>query len=960
MVIAAALIPADVQSQPRPSESRPNAAPFLNGTLPEAAPPPAWRAVVAFPHLLFTNAVGLTPVPGTANLLCVWEREGRIWTFTNAAESRLKHLVADLSQQCQGWDDCGLLGLAFHPDFATNHYVFVYYPWAAPGQILGSPTNRPPPATPVQNRLSRLTLDENQTVISNSELVLIDQYSPGIWHLGGGLMFNPKDGFLYLAIGDNNDLENNQRLDRGLFSGILRLDVDRIGGNVSHAIRHQPVRGVTANYFIPNDNPFVGQPGVLEEFFALGLRSPYRITCDPGSGRVFIADVGAQLREEIDVIEPGDPPGLNFQWNRIEGSQGDLIPPYIGVNKRPLLDYTHVDGQAVIGGYVYRGRAFSSELEGKYIFGDNVQRKIWVLNESGSAVSKTLLCSIPKGDGPSPGPDYTGLSSFGLDQADEIYMCQLSSIGGRVYKLAHAPKEPGGRPFPPLLSQTGVFAGSTKGVVGATLIPYEVNAPLWSDGAMKQRWMALPANTYVRFSPTGEWAFPAGTVFVKSFELPVDDANPSVRKRLETRLLVRDTNRGVYGITYKWREDNSDADLLTNACSETISNAVPPIGAFSGADIGRPEFRGATRAENDKVEITGGGGEIGNTSDRFHFAWQKRTGDFDIQTRIEWNPASGMGARTGFMARESLDPASRHVFAVMFPCSDDGKIPGFGCELEYRADNGGQTAKVNRPMAENLAAAKSVWLRLKRAGNRFSAFSSADAIHWALIGSQWLTLPREIYFGMTAVARESKGEITAVFHFPEQRLQTWYYPGSEDCLSCHTRAAGYVLGVNTRQLNRDSYDGGSDLSDNQLKVWNEHGLFENPFHESDLKSFNRLVSVSNETAPLEARARSYFDANCGQCHRPQGVATLWDARFETPLAGQRIISGDVYFDRGISGAKVVVPQDLSRSILYQRMSSAGAIKMPPLSKNTIDEEAVAVVAEWISGLAPPQASQRER
>ena len=115
--------------------------------------------------------------------------------------------------------------------------------------------------------------------------------------------------------------------------------------------------------------------------------------------------------------------------------------------------------------------------------------------------------------------------------------------------------------IPPLLSQTGAFSDTRNLVPGAGLIPYDIVVPFWSDGAAKSRWVAVP-NARIRYSPTGDWVFPRGTVFVKTFELPTDAATPALKRRLETRLLVCDSNGGVYGVVYKWRPDNSDADLL--------------------------------------------------------------------------------------------------------------------------------------------------------------------------------------------------------------------------------------------------------------------------------------------------------------------------------------------------------------------------------------------------------------
>jgi uncharacterized repeat protein (TIGR03806 family) len=130
--------------------------------------------------------------------------------------------------------------------------------------------------------------------------------------------------------------------------------------------------------------------------------------------------------------------------------------------------------------------------------------------------------------------------------------------------------------IPPLLSQTGAFKDTRNLVPSDGLIPYDLVVSFWSDGASKLRWISVPKEP-IGFAPTGEWTFPAGLVLVKTFELPVDAANPAAKRRLETRLLVRDSNGGVYGADYKWRPDNSDADLLDSSLKEDI-----PVKAADG------------------------------------------------------------------------------------------------------------------------------------------------------------------------------------------------------------------------------------------------------------------------------------------------------------------------------------------------------------------------------------------
>ena len=758
----------DLRAQSYGLKSRVPVGAFLNGTMPEIAPGISgdWSAVEVFPNLLFTNSVGLAPVPGS-NLLCVWEREGRIWTFENSSNVTEKKLVLDIHNQCQGWDDSGLLGVAFHPGFATNHFMYVFYTWVKPSTVTGEMNTRPNPTLPntYHDRLSRFTLDDNGVAIPGSEQVLIDLTDQTVWHHGGGMFFHPKDGFLYLTIGDNSVSDNDQVINKSLFSGVLRIDVDCRGGNISHAIPRQPVNGVTGHYYIPNDNPFVGQANsfngqsnALEEFFCIGLRSPHRMTYDPATGRIFIGDVGESAREEVDVIEPGEK-GLNFQWPYCEGRLGQMKLPCIGISRGPILDYPHSDGRAVIGGYVYRGKKFARDLGGKYIFGDNVYRLVWAMDETTTPVKKNILCVMPKGEGPNSGSDYTGLSSFGLDADGEIYFCQMSSIGGHIFTLARGGPPPPTHLIPKLLSQTGVFADMQKMTPQDFLVPYNVNTPLWSDGAVKKRWMALPDDTKIHFAPTGEWKFPDGTVFVKTFELPLDDTDTNKLRRLETRLLVRDTNGYVYGASYKWRSDNSDADMVEAGITEDI-----PIKTTTGT-----------------------------------------------------------------------------------------------------------------------------------------------------------------------------------------RIQHWFYPGRQDCLTCHTTGSGGVLGVKTRQLNGNfTYPNG--VTDNQLREWNHLGLFDTTLNDRDIPHLEKLVAVSDTHASLDLRARSYFDANCAQCHRPGGAEAFFDARFDTPLNRQGIINGPVGDPMGISGAKIVVPGDISKSVLMQRISTTGPLEMPPLARNVNDTNAINTIAQWVNSL----------
>jgi mono/diheme cytochrome c family protein len=173
-----------------------------------------------------------------------------------------------------------------------------------------------------------------------------------------------------------------------------------------------------------------------------------------------------------------------------------------------------------------------------------------------------------------------------------------------------------------------------------------------------------------------------------------------------------------------------------------------------------------------------------------------------------------------------------------------------------------------------------------------------------------------------------------------------------------------VLGVKTRQLNRP-YSAGSSGSETQLRAWNRLGLFEPAPSEDALGACPKLAASDDAARPLEDRARSYLDANCAHCHRPGGTVAYFDARYDTPLAEQNLIEGQVLIDQGIDGARVIAPHDIWRSIIYMRADSIDAIKMPPLAHNALDEKGTTLLRQWIQslpgrdvleppGISPPQ------
>lgn len=527
--------------------------------LPTAAQVSASRLSVtdAFEGLTFDDPVSMVQA---GDRMFVAERGGRILSFDRAGAAAGTTVSLDLSDVTIAAKDSGLLALAPHPhwgdsdsDSRAHFYVFYAYIEAGPPE---DPLNR----TVHRTRLSRFTVDDAGVFDPASELVLIDQRDRHLYHQGGGMFFGPRDGFLYLSLGDEGAREcfygHCQRIDDALFGGVLRIDVDQRGGDVSHPIRSSPRDAVTAHYHIPSDNPFVDEPGVLEEFYAIGLRNPYRMTHDAVDDVTFIADVGESRREEIDVLAGG----ANYQWDVMEGDVMREMPhdpglPRLGTWTDPFLSYPRSELRAVIGGHVYRGTAVPS-LYGRYVHGGYRSGAIWAADyaiEDGEVVATGTEVVLETGFS-----EETGISSFAVDSERELYVLTLGQ-GSRVKRIVEAADPEGD--VPRRLSDTGLFDDLTSLTPSAGLVEYRVNVPLWSDGARKRRFIAVPAGKPAIAKVDGPWDLPRGTVLVKHFELPVRDGDDSETLRLETRVLVVGDD-GVHGATYKWRDDQSDATLL--------------------------------------------------------------------------------------------------------------------------------------------------------------------------------------------------------------------------------------------------------------------------------------------------------------------------------------------------------------------------------------------------------------
>jgi uncharacterized repeat protein (TIGR03806 family) len=462
--------------------------------------------------------IELAQLPGDSSHWYSAEHAGRILRFVNENDVDATSIFLDLTSRFDPIDyfpQWGINSFAFHPEFDANGEIFVVY------------NVKPGADSPIESRLSRfVSTDGGVTSDPDTETILLSfTQTPGQEnHIFGHVAFGA-DGYLYLGSGDGLSAELAQ--DPFDFRGkILRIDVDH-----------------GSPYAIPPTNPYAGGGGA-PEVYALGLRNPWRFSFDAVTGQLWLGDVGANDWEEINLIENGS----NYGWNIMEGAECRQPPCDTTGLVTPVLAYSHEVGNSVTGGLVYRGSSIPG-LQGFYLFGDaGVGRLVWVLRYDldGTPYQEVLVDSGDR------------ISAFAQDNDGEIYVFDVRDR--KIFKLVPATASRVGPAA--LLSQTGCVMPDAPTEPAPGLIPYDVIAPLWSDGAEKKRWMALPDGKRIAIEPDGDFDFPIGTVLVKSF---YHDGVP-----IETRLFMRHTDGGWAGYSYEWADDLSDAILLAEGKTEVI------------------------------------------------------------------------------------------------------------------------------------------------------------------------------------------------------------------------------------------------------------------------------------------------------------------------------------------------------------------------------------------------------
>lgn len=731
-------------------------------------PPLPYRKKRLYPHYSPMFPILAKPIPGTDQLLVISEDfpwgHSVISHIKDDPEVKTSDAVTLFNTPDKGlvYDAC------FHPNFIENHYL--YLGWC--GDIKNGKRKSK------SCRITRYTVQTEPKIAidTKSAKTILEWESDG--HNGLAMAFG-LDGMMLITSGDgssDSDTDETGQTTDTYLSKLMRIDVD-------HPTADKP-------YSIPADNPYVADKRFIPETWAYGFRNPWRVTVDAKTGRIWVGQNGQDLYEQAYLVQKG----ANYGWSVNEGSH-----PFYSQRKRgphpitmPTIEHPHAEFRSLTGGIVLYGKQLP-ELDGTYLYGDYSTGRIWGMKHDGTKVLSHRELASPR----------LQVTNFAQNHRGALIICDHSSSGG-LYTLEPMPPQTQDIPFPRKLSESGLFDSVPEHKMKAGVAPYSVNAPFWSDGMHKERFIALPDTQTISFTANRGWNFPDKTVIVKSFALEKEEGNAATRQWIETRFFTRQQGEW-YGYSYRWNEQGTDADLISSS--------------------GRDE---------------------------------------------------------------------------------------------------------------------------------------------------------------TFTVKTAQGE----------RQQVWHYPSRAECMACHSRAANYVLGLSTLQMNKAQQY--ASCTENQLAAFEQSGLLRgfdwvghareqlterasekglrgkekedylklngqqpdqrqaptSSLFATDIATLPKLVNPYDAHEDLTKRAKSWLHANCSACHVPAGGGNAqMDLEFSKSLHGLNIVDvKPIHTSFGLPDARLIAPGDPDRSVLLKRIATRGPNQMPQLSTNRVDEQGVALMREWIQSL----------
>ncbi|MBM4003176.1 MAG: hypothetical protein FJ295_07795 [Planctomycetes bacterium] len=491
-------------------------------------PPPPYRTRPAFDQPPLPFPIAATLIPGRAEWLIITQpapfAPSQLVKMRDAADVRSAEVLLEIP-------DTTAYSITFHPNYRHTGWVYLGYNGTGSDGFRGKTT-----------KIVRYHLHPGTgTFDPSTARVILEWESDG--HNGGATAFG-NDGMLYVTTGDGtSDSDTNlagQDLSH-LLGKVLRIDVDH--PTATHA------------YSIPADNPFAGKDGIRAETWCYGLRNPWRIAVDPRRGALWVGNNGQDLWEQAYRIEKG----ANYGWSVMEGSHPFYPDRKAGPTPfvAPTVEHPHSEARSLTGGLVYYGRKYP-ELQGAYIYGDHSTGKVWGVQHDGSQIVwHRELTDTP-----------FHITGFALDRDGELLILEHAAAGNLHYLEPNPPQADDASPFPHRLSETGIFRSLPEHKFQEGMIPYSVNAALWSDGAHKERAFGIPhhpdrldSEMTIDFSQPKGWGFPDDTVLVKSFALERTPGDPGTRFWIETRLLVKQQGEWI-GYSYLWNDAQTDAELV--------------------------------------------------------------------------------------------------------------------------------------------------------------------------------------------------------------------------------------------------------------------------------------------------------------------------------------------------------------------------------------------------------------